>query len=262
MSKLKTIKKAVILAGGRGTRLSEQTSQIPKPMVKIGETPIIIHIMRRLAKHGINEFYILGGYMYEVIWYYLIKNNISTFPMSSAALNHLEVVLNDPLLNNAKVHLLDTGENSGTAERISQVKDYIGDENFIMTYGDSYSNVDVLKVEEQLNGNRIVSLCAVPYKERFGLVKVEEDFSVTEFKEKSESTTHFINGGYICLTPEIFNILKETHKDFSKDTLESEELKGKIGAYIHKGYWKAVDTQRDLEEINKDFITHKEYFII
>ena len=261
MTKLKKISQAVILAGGRGTRLSEQTSQIPKPMVKVGEDPIIIHIMRRLAKHGIKDFYILGGYMNEVIWYYLIKNSSKEIPMSSVSTNHLSVVLNDKDLYNANVHLIFTGENSGTAERIFQVKDYLKNEPFIMTYGDSYSNVDVTLVEEQLKGDRIVSLCAVPYTERFGLVKVEENGEISEFKEKSESTTHFINGGYICLTPEIFKILKSTHVDFSKDTLESKDLEGKIGAHIHRGYWKAVDTQRDLEQINDDYINHREYFI-
>lgn len=258
---LKNISKAVILAGGKGTRLSEQTKQIPKPLVKVGPYPIIIHIMRRLQSAGVKEFYILGGYLNEEIWAYLLKNiQPDTFP-NPFSQDVLGLNLKKEILPNAKVYLINTGENSGTAERIKKVEKYIGGEPFIMTYGDSYSNINVTNVEDLLTENKIISICGIPYTERFGLMKVEKNGDVSEFKEKSESTTHFINGGYMCIKPEIFSIIKPEHEDFSKDTLESDELVNKISAHIHNGYWIAVDTQKDLDTINKDYNIHPEYFI-
>lgn len=248
---MRSIKKAVILAGGKGTRLSEQTKILPKPLVLVDDKPIVERIMEHLASQGIEEFYLLGGYLIECIKSYFYNCRIderTTFIED----NSLTIISKNEKLNGAKIHIVDTGLDSGTAERLYKVKDLIN-EPFIMTYGDTYSDVDIEKIEEQLTENRILSLCAVPYKERFGLVKIKNENEVEEFKEKSESKIYFINGGFICMRPEFFNYIKPEHFDLSKDTLEQESLKGKIGAYIHKGYWKAVDTQRDLDEINNDF---------
>lgn len=256
---LKNIDTAVILAGGMGTRLSEQTKTIPKPLVRIGELPIMIHIMRRLQKSGVKEFFILGGYLNEEIWSYLLRNiKTGTFP-SKFDKNNLSLELEDSILPDSKVHLVYTGVEAGTAERIKAIKDLIGNKNFIMTYGDSYSDVDVSEVEEKLTEGKVVSLCAIPYSERFGIVEVEGT-EVKSFKEKSSSHTEYINGGFICLTPEIFDYISDSAFDFSSDVLQLDELKGKISAHPHFGYWKAVDTQRDFETINKDYIEHKEYF--
>ena len=246
------IKRAVILAGGKGTRLSEQTKIIPKPLVLVDEKPIIEKIMEHLASQGIEEFFILGGYLVECIYSYFYNCRIderTTYIEEGS----LTIVSKNEKLNGAVIHIIDTGVESGTAERMFKVKELIKYEPFIMTYGDTYSDVDIRKVEEQIKGDRIISLCAVPYKERFGLVKIKNETEVEEFKEKSESKIFFINGGFICMKPEFLDYIKPEHFDLSKDTLEQEELKGRIGAYIHRGYWKAVDTQRDLDDINKDF---------
>lgn len=258
---LKKISKAIILAGGKGTRISEQTKTIPKPLIKVGHLPIMLHIMRRLQHEGIKEFFILGGYLNEEIWSYLLRNvKPNTFP-SNFSHEHLTLELKDDVLPNSTVHLINTGIESGTAERIKMVQDYFKDENFIITYGDSYSNVDVAKIESKLKGDMVVSLCAIPNVERFGLVELNENGDIKQFKEKSESTNEFVNGGFICVTPEIFDYIDTNAFDFSSDVLQSSQLKGKMTAYVHRDYWIPVDTQRDWEKINKDFINHPEYFI-
>lgn len=258
---LSNIKKAVILAGGKGTRLSEQTKTIPKPLVKIGDLPIMIHIMKRLRASGVSEFFILGGYLHEEIWSYLLQNiKEGTYPYPFSK-EHLGLELSDEILKGCRVNLLFTGVDTGTAQRIKQVEKYINGENFIMTYGDSYSNVDVTDVERFLTEDKIMSLCAIPYKERFGLVEIDKNGNVKDFHEKTESATQFINGGYICMKSDIFNYILESDDDFSSDTMQSDRLKDKIGAYIHRGYWRAVDTQYDWENINKEYKENKEYFI-
>lgn len=248
---MNTIKTAVILAGGRGTRLSEQTHKIPKPLVELHNKPIILHIMEKLAKDGIEKFYILGGYKIEEIYKYFLSNiNISNNKLIfSNALSGLEMTNNLSFLKDIEVQILDTGLDSGTAQRLYQLKDELK-EPFLMTYGDSISNVDTSAIEKLLleNDETIISLCAVSKKERFGLLTIENDSEVTAFKEKSNDSKEFVNGGYICMKPEIFNFFTEKDYDFSHDVLEKPELIGHLRAHIHNGFWKAIDSQRDLEE--------------
>lgn len=247
---LKNIKKAIILAGGKGTRLSEYTSEIPKPMIKVGPYPIMIHIMRKLQRDGVDSFYVCGGYLIDKIRTYLLANAIE---IEEVTPDKLSVKLATGILPNATVHLIDTSITSGTAMRIKAVKSYVDDGPFIITYGDGLSDVNIAKVEEQLRADKVISICAVPYTERFGLMKVEENGDVTEFREKQTSKTHFINGGYMCAKPELFDYIKDSDFDFSKDTLESGRLQGKISAYIHRGYWKAIDSKKDLDEAVKEY---------
>lgn len=248
---MNTIKTAVILAGGRGTRLSEQTHKIPKPLVELHGKPILLHIMEKLVNDGIEKFYILGGYKIEEIYNYFLSNiNISNNKLIfSSALAGLEMTNKLAFLKDIEVQIVDTGLNSGTAQRLYQLKDELK-EPFLMTYGDGISNVDTAAIEKLLleNDDTIISLCAVPKKERFGLLTIENDSEVTAFKEKSNDTKEFVNGGYICMKPEIFNCFSEEEFDFSHDVLEKQSLIGHIRAHIHNGFWKAIDSQRDLEE--------------
>ena len=175
-----------------------------------------------------------------------ISNNKLIF---SSALAGLEMTNNLAFLKDIEVQIVDTGLNSGTAQRLYQLKDELK-EPFLMTYGDGISNVDTAAIEKLLleNDDTIISLCAVPKKERFGLLTIEHDSEVTAFKEKSNDTKEFVNGGYICMKPEIFNYFSEEEFDFSHDVLEKQSLIGHIRAHIHNGFWKAIDSQRDLEE--------------
>lgn len=248
---MNTIKTAVILAGGRGTRLSEQTHKIPKPLVELHGKPILLHIMEKLVKDGIEKFYILGGYKIEEIYKYFLSNiNISNNKLIfSNELAGLEMSNKLSFLKDIEVQILDTGLNSGTAQRLYQLKNELK-EPFLMTYGDGISNVDTSAIERLLleNDKTIISLCAVPKKERFGLLTIENNSEVTAFKEKSNDTKEFVNGGYICMKPDIFNYFSENDFDFSHDVLEKKSLIGHIRAHIHNGFWKAIDSQRDLEE--------------
>ena len=248
---MNTIKTAVILAGGRGTRLSEQTHKIPKPLVRLQGKPILLHIMEKLAKDGITKFYILGGYKIDEIYTYFLDNvNISNNKLIfSKGLSGLEMSNDLAFLKSVEVQILDTGLISGTAQRLYQLKDELK-EPFLMTYGDSISDVDTEAIEDLLlkDNETILSLCAVPKKERYGLITINDDNKVSSFKEKSSDTKEFVNGGFICMKPDIFNYFSFDDEDFSHDVLEKKDLIGHVKAYIHNGFWKAIDSQRDLEE--------------
>lgn len=253
---MKQIKTAVILAGGRGTRLAEQTHAIPKPLIKLTGIPLIIHIMKKLAEDGIKHFYILGGYKIDEIYKYFLDNvEISNKRLNfSKNLEGLEMSNELEFLKDINVEIVDTGLNTGTAQRLYKLKNELK-EPFLMTYGDSLSDVDTEAIEKLLfeDNNAVASLCAVPNKERFGLMRLDKNSTITEFKEKLKTTDEFINGGYICMKPEIFNYFTEEDEDFSHDVMEKQSLVGHIKAHVHNGFWKAIDSQRDLEEAEDIF---------
>ena len=259
------IKSAIILAGGRGTRLSEQTKTIPKPLVPIGDTPIIIHIMKHLINNGIEKIIIAGGYKVE-----LIKNTIleqlcnfdEDVILDKKQISGLE---NAPLLNNCQIIITDTGEDTGTAQRLKMAADQYLDENepFLFTYGDTVSNVKLKNVIDDLfsHENRIMSLTAVQFNERFGILRLNKDTNeVTVFSEKSMSEDEFINGGFIACKHEVLDYIKPTDNDFSKEVMPKIQKDKLLGAYIHKGFWYAMDTQRDYEHLNKLYKENEDLF--
>lgn len=251
---MKKIKQAVLFAGGRGTRLSEKTDVIPKPLVEVQGEPIIIHIMRNMAKAGIREFVILTGYLSECFVDYFIKNRKRQdyIEITDKGAN---IRFNVEGLENCVIKLVYTGETSGTAVRLWKAKDLL-DDNFVLTYGDSFSNVDMREVEKRFleKEDTVLTLTGIKYRERFGIVDVSGDMPV--FREKAVSESELINGGFMCINKE--GILKRYEdvaypEDFMKDIMSQEELRPHISVYRHDGYWKAVDTMKDLDDINKDF---------
>lgn len=250
------IKQAVIFAGGRGTRLSEQTKILPKPMVDVNGEPIIIHIMRNLAKKGIIKFLILTGYLSDCfIDYFSSKLKGRTELIS---FNNDKISLDIQGLENCEISFLYTGEDSGTASRLYQaMKKDLLDEEFILTYGDTYSNVDIREVYKKFQERKdtILTLTGIPYTERFGLAKLDDNGDFVEFKEKSTSKNEVVNGGYMCVNKNIFNYYENLKHpdDFMKDIMSQQELWKHISVYKYGGYWQPVDTQRDLDTINKDF---------
>lgn len=251
------VKQAIILAGGKGTRLSEQTKSIPKPLVKVGNLPIIAHIINHLVNHGVEEIVIAGGYKVEMIRDYFTSDSyryqsaIEITPEGTTSIN--DMTLQKGL---KRLVVADTGLSTGTAQRIKRASDYLSEPGspFYMTYGDSVSDVPLNEVEELHSlSEHILTLTAVQYQERFGILKVDSENSneITKFAEKSMSTDEFINGGFMILDPEVVNEIYEDDDDFSHDTLPRLQQKGLINAYIHKGFWAAMDTQRDCEELNK-----------
>lgn len=262
----KKIKHAIILAGGKGTRLAEQTKSIPKPLVEIGNIPILSHIINHLVFYGVEHIVIAGGYKVDLIKEYFMSDRYKY--QGSITINEDGVNGHQPYLPGClkSLTIADTGLSTGTAQRIKKAAEYFDDENvpFFMTYGDSVSDVNLSEVTNTFYKceDNVLTLTAVQYQERFGILKINADDNnkITKFAEKSMSTDEFINGGFMILKPEVLDYIYENDDDFSKDTLPRLQKENKINAYLHKGFWAAMDTQRDYEELNKIYDEQPELF--
>ena len=222
--------KCVILAGGRGTRLSELTDKLPKPMVKIDGKPIIVHIINHFRKYGIREFIIAAGYKKEIINKYFQKNSFK--------------------LCNIKV--VNTGLNTMTGGRIKRLKKYLIKEPFFMTYGDGLSSVNIKKLYEfHKKHKKIASLTAVRPPARFGALKISSKKIVTYFKEKSALDEGWVNGGFFVLSPKIFKYIKSDQTFFEREPLQRISKLKSLYAFKHKGFWQCMDTLRDKEILEK-----------
>jgi len=243
--------KVVIFAGGLGTRISEETDARPKPMVEIGGKPILWHIMKMYSQHGFNEFIICLGYkgyiIKEYFMHYFLHNSDITIDLRD---NNVEV--HGGNTESFKVTLVDTGLNTKTAGRLKQVRKYLGGEDFMLTYGDGVSDVDL----NELLGfhrkhNRIATVTAVQLDARFGGMDVADNGDVVSFREKAKDESKWINGGFFVLKPEVFNYLEG---DMSQMMWEDEPLErltedDQLVAYQHKGFWKCMDALRDKLEL-------------
>ncbi len=246
--------KAVILAGGLGTRLSEETILKPKPMVEIGDKPILWHIMKIYSKFGINDFIIcLGykGYMVKEYFanYYTHMSDV-TFDLS----NNTRKIHNN-YSENWKVTLVDTGENTPTAGRIKRIYNYIRDEeNFCLTYGDGLSDINIAElIEFHKSHKKIATLTATLPAGRFGALKIDNENLITNFQEKPDGDGNFINGGFFVLSPKIINYLNDTSM-FEQEPLKNLAKDSQLMAFKHEGFWQPMDTLRDkhyLEELWK-----------
>jgi len=238
--------KVVILAGGFGTRISEESVYKPKPMVEIGDKPILWHIMKHYSHYGFNDFIICCGYKQQVIkeWFanYYLYNSDVTFDFAKGGDMQVHNSESEPW----KVTLVDTGLNTMTGGRIGRVLKYIGEEPFMMTYGDGVSDVDVRKLfEYHKSHNGIATLTGVMVEQRFGILEPEEDGRIMEFREKSENDGSLVNSGFMVLEPSVFNYIKGDETVFEKDVLEKLAKQGQLYTYRHDGFWKCMDTQRD-----------------
>lgn len=238
--------KTVILAGGQGTRISEESGIKPKPMIEIGGKPILWHIMKHYSAFGHNEFIICCGYKGYVIKeffanYYLHRSDV-TFDFSSD--NKLTVHSN--VAEPWKVTLVDTGLNTMTGGRIKRIKDYTGSERFMLTYGDGVSDVDVKKLLEfhSLAG-KTATLTTVQPGGRFGAIEMDANGKNAKFKEKSREQGGWINGGFMVLEPGVFDYIKGDDTVFEKNVLEKLGSENKLAAYKHQGFWQSMDTLRD-----------------
>jgi len=246
--------KAVILAGGYGTRISEESGVRPKPMVEIGGKPILWHIMKIYSFHDINEFVICCGYKGHIIKEYFanycLYNSDVTFDMRK---NSMEVHKNHT--ESWKVTLVDTGEGTMTGGRLKRVKDYVGDQTFCMTYGDGVSDIDVTAaIDYHKAQGTMATLTAVQQPGRFGAFNLSaEATKVSQFKEKpSGGEMPWINGGFFVLEPGVFDYIESDSTIWERDPLERLAEEGELSAYRHKGFWQPMDTLRDkhvLEEL-------------
>lgn len=252
----KTVKHAIILAGGKGTRLAEQTKSIPKPLVEVGNIPIIAHIINHLVSYGVEHIVIAGGYKVEMIKEYFTSDRYRH--QGSITITEDGVEGNSPHIQRGLKSLVvaDTGLTTGTAQRIKLAAKEFNDDSvpFWMTYGDSVSDVNLDKVVEQFyNSNSKLTLTGVQYQERFGILQVDPDDNnkITKFAEKSMSMDEFINGGFMVLDPEVLEYIYPEDNDFSKQTMPRLQAEGNISAYLHTGFWAAMDTQSDYENLNE-----------
>lgn len=251
--------KAVILAGGFGTRISEESGIRPKPMVEIGGKPILWHIMKIYSHYGINEFVICCGYKGYIIKeyfsnYFLHQSDV-TFDMA-----HNKMEVHKKNAENWKVTLVDTGENTMTGGRIKRVKEYIKNETFCLTYGDGVSDINIREsIEFHKKQKAIATLTAVQQPGRFGAFTLgANDTKIPSFREKPQGDGHdnaWINGGFFIVEPEAFEYISDDSTIWERDPLENMAKEGKLAAYKHTGFWHPMDTLRDkqiLENLLKE----------
>ena len=245
--------KVVIFAGGLGTRISEETDVRPKPMVEIGGKPILWHIMKLYSSHGFNEFIICLGYKGYVIKEYFMNYFLHNSDLSVDLANN-DIQFHNSNSEKFKVTLIDTGLNTKTAGRLKAVQSYIGEEDFMLTYGDGVCDVDLAKLLEfHKANNKIATVTAVQQEARFGGMDLSNSGEVLAFKEKSKDEGKWINGGFFILKPEVFKYLDGDMTDmmWEDDPLEKLTSDRELIAYQHKGFWKCMDALRDKIELEE-----------
>lgn len=243
--------KAVILAGGFGTRISEESHLRPKPMIEIGGKPIIWHIMKWYSHFGVNEFIVCAGYKQDVIkeWFanYFLHTSDVTFDFT----NGNEVIVHSQHAEPWKVTVVDTGLNTMTGGRIKRIRPYIEDESFLVTYGDGVADVDInsLIAFHQVHGHK-ATLTGVQPEERFGILDLDGD-SIQSFREKSKNDVGWINGGFMVLEPSVLDYIDGDETIFERGPLETLASEGQLDCYKHEGFWQCMDTLRDKEKLER-----------
>ena len=244
--------KLVILAGGLGTRISEATHLMPKPLIEIGGRPIIWHIMKIYAEHGINEFVVCCGYKGYMIKEYFANYFLHTSDMTiDLANNSMEVHNNQS--ESWKITLVDTGLNTMTGGRVKRIQKYIGNEPFLLTYGDGVGDINISEtIEQHKKSGELFSITAYKPEGRFGALDISEDSKVNSFLEKPKGDGAWINAGFFVCEPGVFDYLSgEDNEIFEREPLEKIAADGKMRAYKHHGFWKPMDTLRDNKELNE-----------
>ncbi len=242
--------KVAILAGGLGTRLSEETTVKPKPMVEIGGKPILWHIMNIYAAYGFKEFVIALGYRGELIKDYFINYHYRSRNLT-VQLRNGDISVHEGDGEDWIVHLLDTGMDTNTGGRVKRLAEFIGNEPFMLTYGDGVSNINIPKlIEFHQTQKRLATLTAVRPPARFGQM-ILDDGKVTEFKEKPQIGEGWINGGFFVLQPEVVNYIEGDHTAWEFESLEKIAADNQLSAYQHEGFWQSMDTLRDVNVLEK-----------
>lgn len=244
--------KTVILAGGFGTRISEESQYKPKPMIEIGGMPILWHIMKEYSHYGFNDFIICAGYKQHMIkeWFadYFLHTSDITFDFT----DHNKMIIHKEHSEPWKVTVVDTGLNTMTGGRIKRVREYVGNETFMMTYGDGVCDVNIKAlVDYHKSHGKIATLTAVLLEQSKGVLNIGGDNAVHSFREKSAMDSAPINAGYMVLEPEIFNYLDGDSCIFERKPLESLAAEGQLMSYLHKGFWQCMDTKREKDELEK-----------
>lgn len=238
--------KVVLLAGGYGTRISEESYMKPKPMIEIGEMPILWHIMKEYSHYGFNEFIVCAGYKQHVIkeWFadYFLHTSDITFDFTEGN----KMIIHNQYAEPWKVTVVDTGLNTMTGGRIKRIQPYVGDETFLMTYGDGVCDVDIKKlVEFHKQHGKLATLTAVKLEQQKGVLDIGGDNVVRSFREKSMLDQAPINAGYMVLEPNVFDYIAGDETSFEKEPLEKIAAEGELMSYLHNGFWQCMDTKRE-----------------
>lgn len=241
--------KVVLLAGGLGTRISEQSQYKPKPMIEIGGMPILWHIMKEFSSYGFNEFIVCAGYKQHMIkeWfadYYLHTSDI-TFDFT----NGKDMIIHEQKTEPWKVTVVDTGLNTMTGGRIKRIQKYVDDERFFMTYGDGVCDVNITELlDYHVKSGKYATLTAVSVDQRFGTLDIQ-DGTVRSFREKSRNDSYPVNAGYMVLEPEVFSYIDGDETMFEREPLERLAAEGQLSSYMHTGFWQCMDTQKEYEKL-------------
>ncbi|MGI0047460.1 MAG: glucose-1-phosphate cytidylyltransferase [Nitrosotalea sp.] len=247
--------KAVILAGGAGTRISEETNFRPKPMVEIGGMPILWHIMKTYSQHGINDFVICLGYKG-----YLIKEFFANYLLHTSDVT-IDIQKNDIQIHHHeaepwRVTLVETGEKTMTGGRIKRIEKYV-DGTFCLTYGDGLSNVNIEDIVQFHQKNKLLgTITGVKPIGRFGVLQIEKN-KVVRFEEKPSDGDGWINGGFFVFETGIFDYIKDDQTIFEREPLEKLSQDGQLGVYLHDGFWQPMDTLRDKTKLEELWVTQK-----
>ena len=244
--------KVVLLAGGFGTRISEESQFKPKPMIEIGSRPILWHIMKEYSSYGFNEFVICAGYMQHMIkeWFndYFIYTSDVTYDFTDGK----KVILHEQHSEPWKVTVVDTGLHTMTGGRIKRIQKYVGNEPFMLTYGDGVCDVNIRKLLEfHRSHGKMATLTAVQQDQSKGVLNIGGDNAVRSFREKSTQDSAPINAGYMVLEPGVFDYLTDDNCIFEQEPLRHLAEEGQLMSYQHKGFWQCMDTQREKMELEK-----------
>lgn len=245
--------KVVILAGGFGTRISEETTLKPKPMVEIGGMPVLWHIMKIYSYYGFNEFIICAGYKQHLIkeWFadYFLHTSDITFDYTKG---NNDIIVHNKRVEPWKVTVVDTGLDTQTGGRVKRVKDYVGNESFMLTYGDAVGNVNIQEVLEfHKNHGKTGTISMYNFGQNKGVVEVGENGEIDAFREKSDTDGDLINIGFMVFEPEIFDYIDGDKTLFEKEPMNRLVANKQLVGYIHKGYWQCMDTLREKQQIEK-----------
>ena len=237
--------KVVILAGGFGTRISEESHLKPKPMIEIGEKPILWHIMKHYSQYGYNEFVICLGYKQYVVKEFFADYFLHTSDVTFDLANNSMKVHNN-YAEPWKVTLIDTGLHTMTGGRVKRIREYVGNEPFMLTYGDGVSDIDLKALEEfhRVHG-KIATISAVNVGQRFGVLDMDGTGQINSFREKNDNDGGVINGGFMIMNPEVFDYIEGDTTVLEREPLENLAKNGELMAFHHTGFWKCMDTQRD-----------------
>ncbi len=244
--------KVVILAGGFGTRLGEETHLVPKPMIEIGERPMLWHIMKYYTSFGFNDFIICCGYKQYVIKEFFHDYYLHTSDVTFDFTGESRMTVHNSATEPWRVTLVDTGLNTMTGGRIKRIQSHLGDEPFMLTYGDGVADVDLKALADfHLSHGRIATITAIQPGGRFGILDIDQTDGIRSFKEKPREEGGWINGGFMVLNKDIFDYIGGDNTIFEQEPLEGVAGDGQLKAYRHFGFWQCMDTMRDKQLLER-----------